>query len=225
MRPELARPTQVLASFFKRLEAMEAILRVIVSEARIRALLTFRGDPERKILLDFSNRPARVVFDDQTRDVDISVTIRGEVMHEILSGRMSAGQALGQRELLLRGSASHLARLIPLFDFGPVLYREHMAKLDFRGFSPRSNSETSEEEFMGSKSFKGDPIPLVRLSSFEKVVFGALNGISYALGYFVGIVRYRVFKKLNLFDVLSAMSRGLAAAAPPERLGSSSPRN
>ena len=76
---------------------------------------------------------------------------------------------------------------------------------------------------MGSKSFKGDPIPLVRLSNFEKVVFGALNGISYALGYFVGIVRYRVFRKLNLFDVLSAMSRGLAAAEPRERLGSSNP--
>ena len=225
MRPGLAHQTQVLASFFKRLEAMEAILRIIVSESRIRALLTFRGDPERKVLLDFSNRPARVVLDDQTRDVDISVTIRGEVMHDILSGRMSAGQALGQRELLLRGSASHLARLIPLFDFGPVLYREHLAKLDFRGSSPRSNSETSEEECMGSKSFKGDPIPLVRLSNFEKVVFGALNGISYALGYFVGIVRYRVFKKLDLFDVLSAMSRGLAAAAPRERVESSNPGN
>lgn len=66
---------------------------------------------------------------------------------------------------------------------------------------------------MKSKDFAGDPIPLVSLSGLEKVVFGALNGISYALGYFVGIVRYRVFKKLNLFDVLSSMSRGLAAAA------------
>jgi hypothetical protein len=217
MRPVLVHPTQVLASFFKRLEAMEAILRIIVSESRIRALLTFRGDPERKVLLDFSNRPARVVLDDQSRDVDILVTIRGEVMHDILSGRMSAGQALGQRELLLRGSASHLARLIPLFDFGPVLYREHVEKLDVRASSPQSGSQTSEEESMDTKHFKGDPIPLVRLSNFEKVVFGALNGISYALGYFVGIVRYRVFKKLNLFDVLSAMSRGLAAAAKVEK--------
>jgi hypothetical protein len=36
-------------------------------------------------------------------------------------------------------------------------------------------------------------------------------------------VRYRLFKKLNLFDVLSAMSRGLAAAAPREELASADP--
>ena len=217
MRPGLAHPTEVLASFFGRLEAMETILRIIVSESRIRALLTFRGDPERKVLLDFSSRPARVVLDDPTRDADISVTIRGELMHDILSGRMSAGQALGQRELLLRGSASHLARLIPLFDLAPVLYREHLEKLDVRAASLQSVSQTSEAELMDTKNFKGDPIPLVRLSGFEKAVFAMLNGISYAAGYLVGLLRYRVFKRLNLFDVLSAMSRGLAAAAKGEK--------
>ena len=73
---------------------------------------------------------------------------------------------------------------------------------------------------MESRTFKGDPIPLVPLSGFEKVMFGALNGVSYSLGYLVGLARYRVFKKLNLFDVLSAMSRGLAAAAPHGKLES-----
>ncbi len=210
--------TEILASFFKRLEAIETIVRIIISEARIRALLTFRGDPERKVLLDFSNFPARVVFDDPARDADIIVTARGEIMHDILSGRMSAGTALGQRELLLRGSSSHLARLIPLFDFGPVLYREHMEKSGFRGPSQQLGRSSSEEESMQTETFKGNPIPLVHLSSFERVVFAMLNGASYALGYFVGLARYRLFKKLNLFDVLSAMSRGLAAATPQSRL-------
>jgi hypothetical protein len=211
---------EILASFFKRLETIEAMLRIIVSEAKIRALLTFRGDPERKVLLDFAHAPARIVLDDQARDADLIVTIRGAVMHEILSGRMSAGQALGQRELLLRGSASHLARLIPLFDFGPVLYREHVEKLNSSLSSPRSDSKMSKEEAMETRTFNGDPIPLVSLSGFEKAMFGALNGVSFALGYLVGLVRYRVFKKLNLFDVLSAMSRGLAAAAPQGKLES-----
>ena len=84
MTSALTRPTDVLASFFTRLESMDAVLRIIVSEARIRALMTFRGDPERKVLLDFSKHPVRVVLDDQSRDVDMSVTIRGEVMHDIL---------------------------------------------------------------------------------------------------------------------------------------------
>ncbi len=216
---------EILASFFKRLETIEAMLRIIVSEARIRALLTFRGDPERKVLLDFAHVPAQVLLDDQAKDADINVTIRGEVMHEVLSGRMSAGQALGQRELLLRGSASHLARLIPLFDFGPVLYREYLEKLGSSISSPRSNSKMSKEEAMATRTFNGDPIPLVSLSGFEKAMFGALNGVSYALGYLVGLLRYRVFEKLNLFDVLSAMSRGLAAAAPQETLESRSSRD
>jgi len=213
-----ASQNEILASFFKRLETIEAMLRIIVSEAKIRALLTFRGDPERKVLLDFAHAPARVVLDDKTRDADLIVTIRGEVMHDILSGFISAGTALGQRELLLRGSASHLARLIPLFDFAPVLYREHLEKPGSSLSSPQSDSNMSKEESMESRTFKGDPIPLVPLSGFEKAMFGALNGVSYSLGYLVGLARYRVFKKLNLFDVLSAMSRGLAAAAPQGKL-------
>ena len=146
-------------------------------------------------------------------------------MHDVLSGRMSAGRALGQRELLLRGSASHLARLIPLFDFGPVLYREHLEKPRFNGPSPQSVFMTSKEEFMDNKTFEGDPIPLVSLSNFEKFVFGSLNRVSYALGYLVGFARYRVFTKLNLFDVLSAMSRGLAAAEPQAKLESGGSRD
>jgi len=119
MKAVMSRPTDVLASFFTRLEAMDAVLRIIVSEARIRALLTFRGDPERRVLLDFSKSPLRVVLDDQSRDVDMSVTIRGEVMHEILSGRTSAGRALGERELLLRGSASYLEAGLSVVLFTP----------------------------------------------------------------------------------------------------------
>ena len=225
MESGLAGQTEILASFFKRLEAIDAILRVIVSEAKIRALLTFRGNPERRVLLDFSSGPVRVILDEQTKEADIFVAIRGEVMHEILCGRMSPGRALGERELLLRGSASNLARLIPLFDFGPVLYREHLEKPVLSGSSPQSDSRRTEEKFMERRTFEGNPIPLVSLSSFEKLMFGALNAVSYSLGYLVGLLRYRVFRKLNLFDVLSAMSRGLAAASPQGSLQSSNPRD
>jgi hypothetical protein len=217
--------TEMLASFFKRLEAIDAILRVIVSEAKIRAALTLRGNPERRVLLDFSSGPARVTLDEQAKEADVSIAIRGEVMHEILCGRMSAGRALGERELLLRGSSSNLARLIPLFDFGPVLYREHLEKPVLTGSSTPSDSRKTEEKLMERTTFEGKPIPLVSLSSFEKLMFGALNAISYSLGYLVGLLRYRVFEKLNLFDVLSAMSRGLAAASPQARLESGNPRD
>lgn len=211
--------TDIVATFFQRLEAMESILRVIVSQARIRALLTLRSDPEKKVLVDLSKFPARVVFDDRARDVDILVAAKGEIWHDILSGHMSAGQALGQRELLLKGSASNLARLIPLFDFGPVLYRDHLEKIGCQGVSQKSSSRESEEQLMDGHTFKGEPIPLVRLSTLERLLFGMLSGLSYGMGYLVGFLRYRLFKKLDLFDVLSAMSRGLAAATPKQEPG------
>ena len=67
---------------------------------------------------------------------------------------------------------------------------------------------------MSGEIFKGDPIPLKKLSAFEKAVFGTVNSLAYSIGYFVGILRYRMFKNMSVFDTLSAMSRGLEKAMP-----------
>jgi hypothetical protein len=69
---------------------------------------------------------------------------------------------------------------------------------------------------MSDQAFKGDPIPLVEMSGLERFGAKAVNGLAYGLGYAVGLLRYRLFKKLSLFGVLSEMSRGLEAATPPE---------
>ena len=69
------------------------------------------------------------------------------------------------------------------------------------------------------QEFTAEAIPLVQYSPYEKVVFSAMNTVSYALGYAAGTMRYRMFKKLNLFEILSSMSRGLAAAMPKEDTG------
>ncbi len=207
----------VLASFFKRLEGLENILRVILSDARISALMTFRGDPDKKVLLDFSRFPARIVEDENAREATIQVAVRGDVMHDILLDRIKPGVAVGQREMLLRGSAINLAKFIPLFDFGPLLYREHLTDMGIYGFCRPTGNGSSREVSMNDHQFKGDPIPLVQYSPLEKVMFGMINGLSYVLGYVVGTIRFRLFKNMNLFDVLSAMSQGLEAAAPREK--------
>ena len=125
----------VLASFFHRLEDVEAITRVMLSNAKISALLTLRGETEKKVLLDFTKYPALIRSDDHIRSGTIYVTVAGDVMHEVLLDRLPAGVALGRREMLLRGSASNLAKFIPLFDFGPLLYREHLTDMGIYGFS------------------------------------------------------------------------------------------
>lgn len=206
--------TVLLASLFARLEPIEAILRIILSEAKISALFTFRGEPEKRVLLDYSKTPALTVIDGPVRTAAIYVTINADVMHEVLLGRMHAGKALGCREMLLRGSAADFAKFIPLFDFSPLLYREHLADVGLNGLVRPSGIAPAKESVMNGRIFNGDPIPLTKQSGFEKLVSRFFNGTAYLAGYAIGLVRHRIFTSLSLFDILSSMSRGLSAAAP-----------
>jgi len=206
----------LIASFFPRLVTLEAVVRIVLNEARISSLIELRGERPRKILLDFASSPARVILDDDTRPGDISMTIEAGRLHQILLGAEAPGLALGRREMLLRGSASGFARFIPLFDFGPLLYREHLADLGVAGFarSPSALSSGTEEAMSEERSFNGDAIPVRRLNGFERALGRTINAAAWALGWCVGKLRFAVFENLSLFELMSSMSRGLEAAAP-----------
>ena len=207
--------TVMLASFYKRLTVIEPAIRVVISEAELSALLTFRGEPETKALLDYSCYPARVVVDDETRTANVIMTINGDVMHEIMSDRMKPVTALARREMLLRGSASDLAKFIQLLEFGPLLYDEYLADLGLDGYARYKGApQLNKEDIMG-ETYKGDAIPIVKYSFFEKLFIGVIDKICYAAGYVLGVLRYRVLKKLSIFNVLSALGKGLEAARPP----------
>jgi len=212
----------VLASFFRRLGGMEALNRVILSGARISAHLTFRGDPPAAVLLDFSRTPARILVEggDRPGVGTIRMAARAEIMHEVLLDRMPPAVAMSRREMLLRGSAYHIGRFVPLFEFGPVLYREHLIDLGLSGPARPGARRAGKEEAMHPPPAPQEaPALPVRLSALEKVLFRAMNRMSYALGYGMGVLRYRLLKNLNLFRILSSMSRGLAAAMPREAAG------
>lgn len=209
-------PTVVLASFFSRLEPLEEIVRVFMSQARMSALFTFRGTKDIRVLLDFSKSPAVVAVDNGARSGDVYVTINGGVMHDIFLEKLKPGVALGRRELLLRGPVKDLSNILPLFSIAPMLYREHLGDIGYDGYARQPGRSLSQEELMNGQVFKGEPIPLVQLSGPEKVGTKIINGLAYGLGYVVGLVRYRLFKKLSLFGVLTAMSNGLTRATPPE---------
>lgn len=211
----------VIASFFRRLEGMEAVNRVILSGARISALLTFRGDPQRTVLMDFSQTPARILVNgDPPGGATIRMAARAEILHEVLLDRMPPAVAMSRREMLLRGSAYHLGQFIPLFEFGPVLYREHLIDLGLCGPARPGARHPGKEETVEQPSVSQEaPALPVRLSRLEKVLFLVMNRMSYAMGYGMGVLRYRLLKNLNLFRVLSSMSRGLAAAMPREEAG------
>jgi len=210
----------LLTSFFQRLEGMEAINRLILSHARISALLTFRGDPLKTVLMDFSRTPARILVDGDQRGGTIQMAARGEIMHDVLLDRMPAGVAMSRREMLLRGSAADLAKFIPLFEFAPMLYREHLTDLGLFGYSrPGAQTPLKEDAMNPETQQQGVSISPVRLSTLEKITFFTMNSMSYALGYMMGLMRYRLFRNMNLFQLLSSMSRGLAAATPGDDPG------
>jgi hypothetical protein len=208
--------TVLISSFFSRLEPLEEIVRIVMSQARMSVLFTFRGETEKKVLMDFSKSPAAVSVDNGAKAGDVYVTINGGVMHDILLERIKPGVALGRRELLVRGTVKDLSYVLPLFGIAPMLYREHLGDIGYDGYARQPGKSLSQEELMNGQVFKGDPIPLVELSGAEKVGTKIVNGLAYGLGYVVGLVRYRLFKKLSLFGVLSAMSSGLEKATPTE---------
>jgi hypothetical protein len=208
-------PTPVLiASFFKRLLVIETIIRIILKRANLSAAFTFSGKPQKKVLFDFSKPDASVDVDATTRTAHIHVAIDAGVMHDILLGKTKPGLAFGRRQLLLRGSAMNLSKFIPLFDFSPAIYREHLADTGCCGYTRKKGVPPLKEAVMSGRIFKGDPIPLTNYSLIEKTTTKLINGFAFLMGYLVGIMRYRVFEKLSIFDVLSAMSKGLEAASP-----------
>jgi len=205
-----------LCSFFERLPSFDAVVRALLSEAELSVELCFRAAPDRRVLLDLTCRPARVSVADPTRSGRVRVAVDSELMHDIMLGKLSAGVAFGRRQLLLRGSAFDIARLIPLFDFAPLLYREHLADLGVHGFArPSGYAPQQHKESLKMTARESDQPPLLpaeQLSRLERALFAGLNRTAYALGYSVGTLRHRLLPNLSLFEVLSAMSKGLDAA-------------
>ena len=147
----LPRPI-VLASFFKRLEAIGAVVRGALSDAPISAEMVFRGPSEQKVCLDLTTLPLRVFLNDSAHRGRVSVAVDADVMHEVLLGRLHGAIAVGRRQMLLRGSISDLAQLIPLFDISPALYREHLADLGVDGLGRRTGPTVKEELIMQSEA-------------------------------------------------------------------------
>ncbi len=208
--------TVILASFLKRLEGLEEIVRIVMSHYPMSALFRLRGPSETRVLMDFTKSPARVSIENGRTAGTVYAAIDSDVMHEVFLDRKKPGVAVGRRELLLKGPVIAFSKIIPLFDIAPVLYREHLSDIGYGTFSRQPGTPMSQEAIMSDQVFKGDPIPLVEMSGLEKFGARVVNSLAYGLGYAVGLLRYRLFKKLSLFGVLSEMSRGLEAATPPE---------
>jgi hypothetical protein len=205
-----------LTSFFERLAELEPILRVVLRDAPLSAELTFRGNGERTVLLDFTRTPARIAVGKPTASGRIRVVVASPIMHAILLGRLSPGEALGRRELLLRGAPAELAKFIPLFDFAPVLYREHLADLGVDGFARPTGARRSTEGDMKTPGDEEAPLGVRVRQRSERVLVGTVTELAYAAGYGMGVLRHRFLRNLSLFDVLGAMARGVAAASPPD---------
>ncbi len=209
---------EVIASFFHRLTSIDRVARVIVHESRLSARLTFRGERNRSVRLDFTEGPLQVVDDDaQVRRGHVDMVMDASVCHDVLLGRLRPGEALGRRQMLLRGSASQLARFIPLFDFAPALYGEHLADLGWPGFERRSRWAPLRENDMTTSGPYAHPALAADRSPAQQMACRTVESIAYGLGYAVGALRRRIIPNLDLFDVVASASRGMRDALPEGR--------
>jgi len=200
---------------FSRLDQVEPLIRIILSNARLSASLTFRGETERSVLLDLRPDPLKIAVDDIPEPGEIQVAVPAEIMHEIMLGRMHPGEALGRRELLLRGSSAKLAKFIPLFEFAPLLYREHLVAMGAYDLLGSAAPKAGPEEITDSGGFMQMSKHLRKLrQASEKTLVKLVQDAAYAAGYGMGTLRHRFLRNMNLFDVLAAMSRGVEAATP-----------
>ncbi len=214
MNPTPPTLDEALSSFFESLPRAESVLRVVTSDTDCPALFRFTGEKNWNLLLDFGQRPMQVRTGVRDDDGRVTIKIDTQTMHRIFSGDVAPGLCFGRREMLLKGSPSDFARLIPLFDFAPVLYRDHLAAIGFDGRPQPKNQETAP---MPNAIQKHDP-----RSEFEKFFQAILHALAYWLGFALGWIRHHVFKNLRLFDVLASLSQGLEDAAPKEKKKDSS---
>jgi hypothetical protein len=184
--------TSLIVDFFERLQGMDPIIRAVAPTQTVQVLFTLRGDDAtRTIRLDLTKNPFGVIVDGQDRMAEVMVTMSSEVMHAILTRKMTAGEAYGQRELLLRGSIADLVRVLPLIDFAPEMYIDHM---EFR-----------MERFKDSET---------RLESRrrDRVLQTIIESAAWGTGFAVGRFRRRFPRGPTVLEILMAMSDGLQTA-------------
>ncbi len=211
--------TVTLPLMYKRIERMGEVMRAIVKEAEYSLLIIMwgeKGEKENRVLLDFSKPKLEVTMDPKLRDADNHLMLEYDVFEKIMLGQMKPGVALGQRDMLLRGSPYGFAKFIPLFDYGPLLYPEILADVGREGYARKSGYAPLKEAEMQDKIYEGKPIPIVDLSTFELIITKLINFMAFIIGFFVGLIRFRIFDKLSLFDVIASMSKGIEASKPAD---------
>lgn len=210
-------PGDILTSFLLRLADVESIVRIVLQQAKIHIMITIRGEKDQTVVMDFTHKPARFIRENPAQVSHVVAAVDETSLHNILMGHQQAGLALGRRRLLLRGSSSHLSKLIPLFDFAPLLYKEHLRMLKING-----NISTMTIQEIAMKVKDGS----ATLEDYEKCTHPLcflFNWLAYGIGYILGFIRYRLFDKLNIFELLQSMANGIDAATPEKISAPSSP--
>lgn len=205
--------TTLITSFFQRLDSLEPVVRIILRGARLRAELTFHdGADHQTVVLDYLRAPARITLGRPRQPGMIRMKIDSDIMHQVLLGQLHPGQALGRREMLLRGKPTDLARFIPLLDFAPLLYREHVLAQSVAQPGQSPGAPARKEKDMTASGDHPRAVRLTMAGRSEQALLKLVQQLAYAAGYGMGALRRRFMRNLSLFDVLSAMARGIAAA-------------
>lgn len=197
-------------TFFEGLNELSPLIRFLLGAGPLTASLQVRGESPAWLLLDATRDPVRITRHQGQAPSTVKAAATAQVWADILSGRVAPGAAFGRRELLLRGSASELARLIPLLELAPPLFRDHV-----------SNPAGSVMEAQAMSSTRKTILSSIAAprAQLARVAATGLRRAAYWTGYSLGTLQRRGIARERLLDLLASAARGWERAVPAPAAG------
>ena len=164
------------------------------------------------MILDLTTSPLSVRLDEDTKRCALLLKARTEIMHQLFLGEIAFGRSVNEKLLLVRGSAAKLAKFWPLLKLCPTLYGDYVevrSTLDNKPEGEMSTIRTIADKLGSSLSLDQKPIA-------GRAILKATNRIGFALGFAIGFAKEHVIRDLKLEDLMTHMSRGLAAGKRKE---------
>lgn len=195
------------SSFFERLDSMSPWVRLLLGQGPLSVALDIRAEPVCRILIDATSDRVRITKMTTATPTALRVAADASVWVDVLSGRVAPGEAYGRRELLLRGSASDLARLIPLLELAPPLFRDHL--------SARIPSSQEAPVMTTNRRSVASLLDKPR-SALGRLASTGLHRAAFWTGYSLGRLRRGGLDRAALMELLTSAAQGWERAEVPE---------
>ncbi len=204
----LAEAADTVVTFFEGLDAMSPLLRLLLGDGPLSVGLDIRAEAVRRIVIDATADRVCVRRGEGAAPTAVRVAADARVWGDVLSGRVAPGAAHGRRQLLLRGSAADLARLIALLEMAPPLFRDHES---------RRAHTSAEAHLMTTNPRSVRSLLAGPRAALDRLASSGLHRAAFWTGYSIGRLRRSGLDRTALMDLLASAARGWERAEQAPR--------